>query len=70
MTFIYSINRRIKQVRNIDRYEWGQTISRIFMGSLVIALTAMDVNASSDILDANLNYEGSRIWKFATHSMV
>ena len=40
------------------------------MGSLVIVLTALDVNASSDILDANLNYEGSRIWFFATHSMV
>ncbi|KAI5116748.1 hypothetical protein M0805_001606, partial [Coniferiporia weirii] len=53
-----------------DKYEWGQTISRIVVGCAVIAFTALDVHASSDILDSNLNYQGSRIWFLATHAWV
>ena len=40
------------------------------MGSLVIVLTALDVNASSDILDADFRYEGPVVWSFAVKSMV
>ncbi|KAI5116749.1 hypothetical protein M0805_001607 [Coniferiporia weirii] len=53
-----------------DKYEWGQTISRIVLGCLVITFSAVDVHASSDILDSNLNYQGSRIWFLATHAWV
>ena len=40
------------------------------MGSLVIVLTAMDANASSDFLDVDFKYEGPVIWSFAVNSMV
>ena len=63
-------NDRTKQVWNIDKYEWGQTISRLLMGSLVIALTAMDVNASSDFLDVDLRYQSPVIWSFAANYIV
>ncbi|KAL5484798.1 hypothetical protein ACEPAI_7440 [Sanghuangporus weigelae] len=53
-----------------DKYEWGQTISRLVVGSLVICFTAIDANASNDVLGENLEHEGSRIWYLATHSLV
>ncbi|KAL5506911.1 hypothetical protein ACEPAH_6367 [Sanghuangporus vaninii] len=53
-----------------DKYEWGQTISRLVIGSVIIAFTAIDVNASNDVLGPDLEYEGSRIWYLATHSFV
>ncbi|THU82856.1 hypothetical protein K435DRAFT_440026 [Dendrothele bispora CBS 962.96] len=53
-----------------DRYEWGQTISRLVMGSAIIALIAIDVHASNDVLTDDFHYEGSRIWYLATHSWV
>ena len=65
-----SENHRTKLERFIDKYEWGQTISRLLMGSLVIVLTAMDANASSDFLDVDFRYEGPVIWSFAVNSMV
>ena len=40
------------------------------MGSLVIALTAMDVNASSDFLDVDLRYQSPVIWSFAANYIV
>ncbi|KAL5524151.1 hypothetical protein ACEPAG_8324 [Sanghuangporus baumii] len=53
-----------------DKYEWGQTISRLVVGSLIIGFTAIDMNASNDVLGPDLEYEGSRIWYLATHSFV
>ncbi|KAL5476702.1 hypothetical protein ACEPAI_2888 [Sanghuangporus weigelae] len=53
-----------------DRYEWGQTLSRLFLGWIVIIFTAMDVGASSTILTEDFNIEGSRIWFLASHSWV
>ncbi|KAI5116979.1 hypothetical protein M0805_001590 [Coniferiporia weirii] len=51
-------------------FEWGRTISRIAIGCIVIAFSAVDVHASRNILDSNLNYRGSRIWFLATHAWV
>ena len=53
-----------------DKYEWGQTISRLVMGTAIIAITAIDMNASDDVLGDNLEYEGSKIWFLATHSFM
>ena len=53
-----------------DKYEWGQTISRIVVGMILILLSALDVNASDSVLGDDLQYEGSRIWYLATHSWV
>ncbi|KAK7448525.1 hypothetical protein VKT23_013788 [Stygiomarasmius scandens] len=53
-----------------DKYEWGQIISRLLMGSAIITFTAIDVHASSDVLDENFRYQGSKIWYLATHSWV
>ncbi|THU87391.1 hypothetical protein K435DRAFT_867353 [Dendrothele bispora CBS 962.96] len=53
-----------------DRWEWGQTISRLVMGSVIIAFTAIDIHASNDVLTDDFHYEGSRIWYLATHSWV
>ncbi|KAF5335220.1 hypothetical protein D9758_014760 [Tetrapyrgos nigripes] len=53
-----------------DRYEWGQTISRLLMGSAIIAFTAIDIHASNSIITDDFYYEGSRIWYLATHSLV
>ncbi|KAI5116985.1 hypothetical protein M0805_001594 [Coniferiporia weirii] len=53
-----------------DKFEWGQTISRIVIGCIVIAFSTVDMHASSDILDSNFKYHGSRIWFLATHAWV
>lgn len=53
-----------------DKYEWGQTISRIVLGFAIIATTALDVNASDTIIDSDFNYKGSRIWFLAARSLV
>ncbi|KAK7464155.1 hypothetical protein VKT23_006321 [Stygiomarasmius scandens] len=53
-----------------DRYEWGQIISRILMGSAIISFSAIDVNASDNVLKNDWSFEGSRIWYLATHSWV
>ena len=53
-----------------DNYELGQTISRIAVGSGLILLSALDVNASNDVLSPTLQYQGSRIWFLATHAWV
>ncbi|KAH8115896.1 hypothetical protein DFH11DRAFT_1245003 [Phellopilus nigrolimitatus] len=53
-----------------DRYEWGQTISRLVLGIVVIAFSALDIHASSDVIDDNFKYKGSRIWYLAAHSWV
>ena len=53
-----------------DNYELFQTISRIAVGSGLILLSALDVNASDDVLSPTLQYQGSRIWFLATHGWV
>lgn len=53
-----------------DRYEWGQTISRLILGLSIITFSAIDVHASSDVLTPEFTYEGSRIWYLATHARV
>lgn len=53
-----------------DKYEWGQTISRLVLGAVIIVFSAVDVHASSDVLTSDFTYEGSRIWYLATHAGV
>ncbi|KAK7450606.1 hypothetical protein VKT23_012916 [Stygiomarasmius scandens] len=53
-----------------DKFEWGQVLSRLLMGSAIILLTSFNVHASKNILTEDFHYEGSRIWFLATHSWV
>ena len=54
----------------VDKYEWGQTFSRLALGALIILFSAVDVRASDNILTEDIKYEGSRIWYLATHAWV
>ncbi|KAK7444023.1 hypothetical protein VKT23_015418 [Stygiomarasmius scandens] len=53
-----------------DKYEWGQVISRLILGSATIAVTAIDINASKHVLTADFDLGGSGIWSLVTHSWV
>ncbi|KAK7453192.1 hypothetical protein VKT23_011873 [Stygiomarasmius scandens] len=53
-----------------DKYEWGQVLSRLLMGSAIILVSGLDVHASKNIVTEDFHYEGSRIWFLATHSLV
>ena len=54
----------------LDKYEWGQVISRLILGSATIAVTAIDINASKHVLTTDFDLGGSGIWSLVTHSWV
>ncbi|KAF5344611.1 hypothetical protein D9758_013911 [Tetrapyrgos nigripes] len=55
-----------------DRYEWGQILSRILLGSATISLSGLDayVSDTPKILTEDWHYGGSGIWWLATHSWI
>ncbi|THU93357.1 hypothetical protein K435DRAFT_861588 [Dendrothele bispora CBS 962.96] len=53
-----------------DKFEWGQILSRLSLGSTIIILSSLDLQSSRNILTDDFHYGDSRIWFLATHSLV
>jgi len=53
-----------------DKYEWGQITSRFLMGSAIITISVINVNANEKVLSDDFYLQGSRIWWLATHYWV
>ncbi|THU93340.1 hypothetical protein K435DRAFT_193570 [Dendrothele bispora CBS 962.96] len=53
-----------------DKYEWGQIISRLVMGSATIAATGIDANANANVLGEDFRYHSSGIWWLVTEEWV